>query len=65
MADNKFGVQFGGGFRYGWQPGMINDSNELTILRYTNPEAAEVYERLMAYWKRKREERRLNGNPHV
>lgn len=42
MAGNKFDVQFGGGFSYGWQPGMTNDADDLTVLRYTNPKAAEA-----------------------
>jgi hypothetical protein len=46
MAENKRGVQYGGPWRYGWQPGMTNDPDELTILRYTNPLAAEAYEAL-------------------
>ena len=44
VAENKYGVQFGGSWRYGRQPGMTNDPDGLTVLRYTNPEAVEVYE---------------------
>jgi hypothetical protein len=40
MADNKRGVHFGGGFRYGPQSGMTFGPDGLTVLRYTNPAAA-------------------------
>ncbi len=49
MAENKRGVQYGGGFRYGPQPGMTHDPEALTILGYTNPRAAEHYKRLNSF----------------
>jgi hypothetical protein len=52
MADNKRGVHFGGGFRYGPQSGLTFSPDGLTVLRYTNPAAARRYERLLAFEKR-------------
>lgn len=46
MAENKRGVQYGGPWRYGPQPGMTGDPDALAILRYTNPRAAKRYVRL-------------------
>ena len=46
MAGND--QSFGGGWRYGWQPGITRKPDWLTMLAYSNPELATDIERCPA-----------------
>ena len=45
MAGND--LSWGGGWRYGWQPGMTNDEDWLTVLRYIDPDMAAFCDALL------------------